>query len=626
MLMVALSATTMSAYANTYYGYCPHECTDDEIIAIGSGANAFMEAAIRLDPSGDPLMASLKGQKILGVRCYLRTDYKQKSKGYSCVRAYSGSLETATVSKVSNFLAGWNEVYFDEPMEIGSEPIYVGYRVYETQGEPFPVVAIKDASAPGSCYLNQGRKEWIEDASRGVLLIEAILDSDDSAFGDHVIVSPFKRPTVVAPSSEFTCRLYIHNQSALPIEKIEYTGFDANSNVTSTYSIELPQPLQPYGSVTLGGKLRAPGEEGADVPLYVRATSVDGRGTDNCMTSKIGLYVSADVFFRVPLIEEFTGLKCVNCPFMFYYLDMALEKYAEPHVYVAHHAGFYPDVLTKPCDESLLYLFGSGSPYNPAVMYDRRVMEGCDVPVMGSGGVASTEPYDTRIAEAMQYPAMASVLVDSEISSDKATCRVYGKVSKASLDFKDNLYVTAYLLEDNIPATGMLSQMGMEDIPEDAPADLPDRFRHRGVIRHCYNTGDNGDKLQIEEDGSFDISFDAATPDTRWNLSNCEVVAFVHKVNADDMTDNYVLNAGAARFNEYTQNGVIGLRDTSSGGPRVFVTPGRQISTTDPDASLEIFSLSGMSCDPSAILAPGVYMVRCTLPDNRSFVSKIAVR
>lgn len=624
MLTGALSASSVSAASLGYYGFSPHECGEDDIAAIGSGANAFMEAAIRIDPEADPLVANLKGRNILGVRCYLRADYKQKSKGFSCVKAYTGSLEEEAASKTVNFTAGWNEVYFDEPVTIGDSPVYVGYRVFETQGEPFPIASYRNALMPGVCFINPGRNGWIEESSRGTLLIEAIIDGDGNAMDNHVIVAPFAQPLVVAPGSDFECSLYVHNQSAGHIGSIVYSGYDSDGHLTASRTLDLPSPLEPYGSVTLTGILRSPDIEGSAVTLTAKATEIDGKKNTDCMATSIELYVSSDVFRRVPLVEEFTGLRCTNCPFMFYYLDMALEKFADPHIYVAHHTGFIDDFFTKPCDKSLEYLFGSGGTYNPAVMYDRRVMQGYAVPVIGAENQANTEHYETRLDEAMLHPALAKVLVDSDVSADNVSCRIYGKISKAAMDFKENLYVTAYLLEDNIPATGKYMQSGMDDIPEDAPADLKERFRHRGVIRHCFNAGDNGDLMTIGDDGSFDISFDAVKPEADWKPENCEVVAFVHKVNEKDLADNYVLNAGAKRFNDFAQNGVERLEKT--GDLSIFVTHSGHIEASDPDAKLSVFSLSGIPCNPSERLNPGVYIVRWKLSDNSCGVRKIAVR
>lgn len=623
-LMGALSAPSMSAGNPAYYGFSPHECTDADISAVGSGNNAFMEAAIRIDPAIDPLVADLKGQSILGVRCYLRADYKQKSKGFSCIKAYIGSFEEEAESKTVNFTAGWNEVYFDTPIEIGNTPIYVGYRVFETQGEPYPLGAFRDAEVPGVCYINPGKEGWTEDSTHGVLLIEAIVDCDDSILNGHVIASPFGQPLVVAPDSDFKCDLYVHNQSASPVKSIVYSGFDAEGNLTGSNILDLSEPIDPYGSVTVSGIMRSPTTEGSAVKLSTKATEINGDSNVNCMASSIDLYVSSDVFWRVPLIEEFTGLKCSNCPFMFYYLDMALESFTYPHVYVAHHVGFLNDTFTKPCDESLQYLFGAGGTYNPAVMYDRRIMQGCNTPVMGAGTEATTEHYDTRLAEAMLYPALAEVLVDSEVTADKVSCRVYGKISKAAMDFKDNLYVTAYLLEDNIPATGKYLQSGMDNIPDDAPSDLPERFRHRGVIRHNFCIGDNGDLMSINEDGSFDITFDDIKPETDWKVENCEVVAFVHKVNADDLSDNYVLNAGATRFNDYAQNSVGSIADSDN--IRISVTPSGHITASDPSAVLQIYTLSGAECNSSRELPKGIYIVSWHRLNNTSGVKKIIVR
>lgn len=622
--MGALYGAPMTAASPFYYGFAPKDCDADEMTAIGTASNAFIEGVIRMDPALDPLAARLKGRNIIGVRCYLRADYRQKSKGFSCIKAYTGAPGENAVTKTVNFDAGWNEVYFDEPVAIGEEPVYLGYQVFETQGEPYPMAAYRNAEIPGACYINPARKGWEENGSHGALMIEAIVDGDDSVGDGHAIASPFGQPLVVAPGSDFECRLYIHNQSAEPLTEISYSGYDAGGNLTLTTTLALSQPLPPYGSTTVTGLLRSPSEEGSAVPLVTRATGLNGTAAEDCMESTISLYVSSDVFRRVPVIEEFTSQMCTNCPFMFYYLDMALEAFDAPHVYVAHHSGFSDDLLTQPCDAALLYLFGSPATYNPAVMYDRRVMQGCDVPVMSAASVASTEQYDIRIAEAMRYPALAMVLVDSESTDGTASCRVYGKISKAAMDFKDELYVTAYLLEDNIPSEGRLSQWGLQPPPEGAPEDLLERFRHRGVIRHVFNTGLNGDPLAVDSDGGFDVTFGPAATDSSWKPENCEVVAFVHKADTDNMADNYILNAGAPRFNGYAS----GITAPSAGkeGIQLYVSADGRISASDPEAALEVFNPDGIRFDASSRLPRGLYIVRWSRPDGSSGTVKTAVR
>ena len=622
-LMAARSASSMGAASTSYYGFCPKDCNEAEMTAIGSGSNTFIEGAIRLDASVDPLVGKLKGRKITGVRCFLRADYKQKSKGFSCVKVFTDGLEGTPVSKTVNFNSGWNEVYLDSPVEIGDTPLYVGYQVFETQGEPFPLAAYKQAVIPDVCYINAGRKGWEERSSLGALMIEAIIDGDDAALEGHALVAPFNEPLVVAPESPFECSVYVHNQSASEITEVEYSALDADGRLTTTEKLLLPSPIPPYGSVTLTGRFNSPATEGSAVPLFVKASGINGKAVADCMSTGMTLYVSADVFHRVPLIEEFTGLTCTNCPFMFYYLDMALESYDHPHIYVAHHAGFQNDVLTQPCDEALVYLFGESGTYNPAVMYDRRVLQGNEVPVMGAVSVASPEPYQTRIEEMMLYPALAKVLVDSEVTEEKASCRVHGKISKAALDFKDDLYLTVYLLEDEIPATGRLIQWGLQDIPEDAPADLLERFRHRGVIRHCFSAGDNGDKLAVDENGNFSVDFDAVEMKSDWKSGDCEVVAFVHKVNPDLLSDNYVLNAGAMRFNEFAENSVRrpGMTDM-----RIYQAPDGTLCASDPAASLEAFTITGERCDLSQPLSAGIYIVRWQTADGKSGSCKVMAR
>lgn len=104
--------------------------------------------------------------------------------------------------------------------------------------------------------------------------------------------------------------------------------------------------------------------------------------------------------------------------------------------------------LTMPCDEAMLYLFG-GSTFNPAAMYDRRVFGSDATPIMGANE-PSTQPYLDRISESMRFPALAKVLVDETGGGGSIGCRIYGKISKAMLDRKDGLYISAYLVEDPV--------------------------------------------------------------------------------------------------------------------------------------------------------------------------------
>lgn len=622
LLAGGLTAFSAGAATEVRYGFAPTDATEAELNALGTGNNSFLESAIRVDAATDPLVGALKGNKITGVRCFLRSDYKQKSKGFSCIRLYPDGLESTPVVKNVNFTAGWNEIYFDEPVEIGSAPVYVGFQVYETQGDPYPMASYKNAGVPGLCLIRAAKGAWEDYGSRGALAIEAIVEADPALTEGYALASPFNVPLAVMPGKEFECSLYVHNQSATPVTSLTYEGFDSAGQPVGTATVTFAQPIAAYGSATVPVRIMAPDAEGAEVPLTLRTTAINGAPAKECMSSTIKLYISSDVFNRIPLVEEFTGLSCTNCPFMFYYLDLALEQFGAPHVYVAHHAGFQNDILTQPCDEELLYLFGSPNTFNPAAMYDRRVPVGANNPIQAAND-PSPDPYMARLSHAMEHPALAKVLVDSEITAQKAGCTVHGKIGKAAMAYKDDLYVTVYLLENDIPNSA-LPQLGLNPPPEGAPDDLLERFRHTGVIRHDFCGGSNGVKLQVAADGSYSVDFSTDNVSQYWNLDNCDIVAFVHKVNKEDMTDNYVLNAGAERYNDFADGNTL-VKYVDTANLRIYEYGGR-IMCSDAAAHLEVYSISGMRCDSAARQVPGMYVVRATMPGGVTATARVLVR
>lgn len=623
LLAGGLSASSASASAPVYYGFAPTDCTVDNLNSLGTGNNSFIEAAIRVDAASDPLVADLKGKKVTGVRCFLRSDYKQKSKGFSCIKIYTDGLESTPVTKTVNFLAGWNEVLFDTPIEIGDKPLYVSYQVFETQGAPFPLASYKNAALPQEmCYIRAAKGKWEEYGHRGAIAMEAIVDADSSIADGHVIASPFDLPLAVVPGKEFNCSMYVHNQGATPIESIRYECLDGSGNAIGAATLEFAAPVGAYCSTVANVKLTAPDTEGSGIPLAVSTVEINGNQAKDCMKSSVRLYISADVFNRIPLVEEFTGITCTNCPFMFYYLDKALEEFGAPHVYVSHHAGYQNDKLTQPCDEALLYLFGPRSSFNPAAMYDRRVAIGDNSPIQGAKE-PSTEPYLARLNNIMEYPALAKVLVDSNIDENKATCTVHGKIGKAAMDFKDELYLTVYLIENDIPNI-KYPQLGLLPVPEGAPEDLLERFRHTGVIRHDFCGGSNGAPLAVNADGTYSVDFALDKIDSDWTLDNCEIVAFVHKVNTEDMTDNYVLNAGATRYNDFAESSVKSV--VADSDLRIFVRGDGQICCSDPLARLDVYTLAGIRCDAATRLPAGLYIVRATDATGHSAAKRVLIR
>ncbi|MBR1594583.1 MAG: hypothetical protein IJ659_07420 [Alloprevotella sp.] len=520
--------------AQVPYSYAPTTGGSEGLSAVGSNKNSFVQGAMLFDPAQDAALARMKGKKILGVRCFLRAAYAQARQSRSAVQAFEGTLSNNVRTKYADLAEGWNDVLFDEPLTIGDEKIYLGLQVYETIGTPYPLVTFPGAVVPQSCWVNIGKKTWEEYTDRGTLLIAALVEDDCAAsFEKTAYAQNTTHPQTVAPDADFEGGLYVVNQSASDVSSLEIEMSGTGTTVPTLRTVTLPAPLKPGEATVVQANLHSGLTEGTSVDFQVRVTKVNGEATQEGRPGTTKLYVTYDNFIRIPLIEEFTSQRCINCPQMAYFLDKALEEYEGKYVYVAHHSGFIEDVFTTQPDREITYIFGGyENEYNPAIMYNRAVLEGESNVIQGVRDMSPT-PYTEALTLAAAMPAMAQVSIGTEAE----TVQVSGRIARDLVGTP--LYLSCYLVEDGI-STKSYYQLGMDDA--DAPADLADVFRHNGVILHHFTANAAGDLLATDDQGRFEQSFPAVQK-AGFGGTRQRLVAFVHKTNKDNLRDNQVLNA-----------------------------------------------------------------------------------
>lgn len=558
LLTIVLAFAAIVARAdNFYYGYAPFNADDNSLALTGTNSNNFMSVAIGLTPEHDPVWRALAGSKVIGVRVYLRNDYKQRKKEWSCVNIYQGSLSAEPQTKYADFLAGWNEVMFDTPVIIGNEPIYVGAEVFETLGTPMPFLAVSKAATNYGFYTRSSYGEWQDYSTRGAVLMQAIVEPQNPVVLERAAYVSFANvPLTVAPDQLFNCSVYVHNQTSEPLKTFSFETTDGIISHSYDFNFE-DSPIEPFGGRVIDTRIYGPSTVGTAVSLTARPTLFNGKDAAEAMPFIGELYVMKDAFVRIPLVEEFTSQNCVNCPFMAYFLDEAMENHNGPLLYVTHHAGFANDRFTKKVDEALLYLFkNDNGTFNPAVMYDRRVNKG-EVSPIHTAQVAETQPYDDALNAAASFPAMAQVYVDTEYNADgKMVVTVHGAINRSYYEEDIPVYLSCYLCESGIPVSAAFPQMGLDD--EGAPADLAEKFHHNGIKRIIFNKELLGDRLEIiptlDDTYEFSVTYDPVEIDSKWNMDNSDVIAFCHLVDKDDMNYNYVLNAGSMRTNAYLAN------------------------------------------------------------------------
>ncbi len=604
LLCVSMS---VSAQETVHYGYAPDVMAEADMVAQGQGANGFLAGLICLDPSIDPVMARLEGHQILGVRCYLRSEHAQARQKRSYIM-HKTSPDAEPTKKVCDFAEGWNEVYFDEPLTIGTAPIYVGMQVYEQRGQAHPFVSYGSASVPGACWINLNNEGWVEYNGRGTLLIQAILDNESAVLlEDMVYAQVATTPQTVAPSETFDCEVYFNNYTDGEVSSIELQTLGQGDATPYVTEVVFDTPLAAHEGRNIPMEIYAGSETGVSQWVQLTVSKINGEEAQAACPGLSYHYVTVDAFQRVPLVEEFTSQNCENCPFMIYYLDKAMHEYEGELVYVTHHTGFVNDFFTKPGEEELLYLFGGQTTFNPAVMYDRRVFPGENTPIIGAS-VAETTPYTEAFNMIAPMIAMAEANIEFTHDADAQTlaCTVSGRVNSELAAAGINTYLSVYLVEDSIPVSDFYFQKGLDDTEEEgAPADLKESFRHNGVKRHVF-TEPLGNLLSLGANNDYSISFDAISLDPQWNLDNCRLVAHVHKVNKDDMYDNEVLNASQKWIT--TAGAVEGVAQDRE-IVRFAVNPDRTIAYSADVKSCRIYNLQGQYISANSRLIPGVYVI-----------------
>ncbi len=551
-----LLCMSVQAQENHYvsYGYAPEQVAEEERAYLGlDNMNGLISAALCLDPAKDAVVRRLKGQSVIGLRVQMHHAYKNgKEQRRSLVRVALDTPDNTVMEQVCNFQEGQNDIIFDSPVTIGDGKLFVGVQVYETLGASHPFMAFGKASVEGACWIKLKDKEWQNFTDRGTLCIKALFNEDVAAqIVPTVYVQNTTHPQKVAPETDFNGGLYIMNQSGMALTSVEIAMQGEGDDAATLRTIDLPSELPAGHATVVQAQLRAGKKEGTEAALAIWATKANGAEMLEGRKGITHLVVSSDDFIRVPLVEEFTSQYCVNCPFMVYYLDKAMEMYREEGkqvIYLTRHTGYKDDFFTCPADKAIDFLnenFG-----NPAVMYNRTVFEGMDHVYFGAQ-VAETTPYTECLNTAGSQFALAKVEVLPVRTGNGVGVTVRGRVAR---DFIDrDVYLSVYLVEDSIPTTNY-PQMGLD--VEGAPSDLKENYRHNGIIRATYNLTDQGDLIEVDGNGNFEVRYEAVElktdptvePKKYWTEKNMRAVAVVHRYNTADIRDNYVLNAAEARW------------------------------------------------------------------------------
>ncbi len=314
----------------------------NEIKAYGFNRVDIVNVAIRInDPAmvgskvtgiSVPVTANLTANTLSEASAFLSTNLKKDGKK----PAANICMEEATVSD-----DGILTCTFSEPYTITEEGVYVGYSMNFTalsQSSPCYPIAVAEGTDPDGLYVFSSRSitNWVS-KSESIGYVSAMTVTIDGDFAPLAAsISTDAKYSAVA-SETAVLPVKITNVGTEPVTSFDYS-YTVNGT-TATGSTTLSTPLEAvfgaYCSATVS--VPAPAEFGT-YPVSLTLTKLNGQEVKG-NTCEFNLISSPFIAHNRPLVEEFTGLWCGNCPRGYAALETLREEHPNDFVALAYHDG-----------------------------------------------------------------------------------------------------------------------------------------------------------------------------------------------------------------------------------------------------------------------------------------------
>ena len=529
------------------------------------------------------------------------------------MKGSSATTATEVASKKVDALSGgWNYVKLDTPLTIdASENLYVGYKM-DVQESSYPAMfdasGLDDSETEMSfAYLNG---EYIDLATEpdfsdlGHPMIQVLVGGDESKLETVTFlpVSIFKywpKGSEVVPNIQF-----VNNSFGL----VESLTVDYSINgVTDTEKFEFSTPVGPNSLYIMSMPLPAIAITD-DVDFSYVVTHVNDKPILQSEENyQFYAYDKQDAVERTLLMEKFYSQFCGYSPQGKEAIDEAIVGYEDRVARIYHHAGYRADLFT--IDESVETAAEFGVNYSPGTMGDRMWFD-----ALGSNAFNAMQWTGDLIADFLQQDGLASLKISD--SYDVETRELTVNVSGNCIVTPDNKKITVAVTHSNYSSFQKNAQNYMHD--------------HFPIL---YLTAAGGDDLQVNADGSYDMTFKGVVPvsynngngtivtgnKVTINLDELRIVAFISDSWDGADNDRYVLNS-ATKEAATVGASVAGVE---LAGVNVYGADSRIVVEGDYD-TVKVFNASGMETGTENLSA-GLYIVKVTV-DGQSMVKKIAVK
>jgi len=227
---------------------------------------------------------------------------------------------------------------------------------------------------------------------------------------------------------------------------------------------------------------------------------------------------------RKVLVEEFTGVGCVQCPAGSAELENLLAVYGANLVVVSIHAGDFSEPLAQSnfsfkteAGENLINYLGNPAFY-PSAVVNRKDFDG------GSYRLQfGREKWAGFISQELEESPKILVNINKTFDATSRTLEV--QVSGiANEDIIGELRLTIMVTESNIVDAQLDSEQG----------GLVEDYVHKHAFRGAMTEFD-GEAIGINvvQGANYDITKTMTIPE-EWNSAECEIIAFVNLVNGEN--------------------------------------------------------------------------------------------
>ena len=435
-------------------------------------------------------------------------------------------------------------------------------------------------------------------------MIQVLVGGDESkletvTFLSSSIFKYWPKGSEVIPNIQFV------NNSFGSVESVT-VDYSVNG-VTDTEKLEFSTPVGPNSLNIMSMPLPAIAITD-DVDFSYVVTHVNDKPILQSEESyKFYAYDKQEAVERTLLMEKFYSQFCGYSPQGKEAIDEAIVGYEDRVARIYHHAGYRVDLFT--IDESIETAAEFGVNYSPGTMGDRMWFD-----ALGSNAFNAMQWTGDLIADFLQQDGLASLKISD--SYDVETRELTVNVSGNCIVTPDNKKITVAVTHSNYSSFQSNAQNYKHD--------------HFPIL---YLTAAGGDDLQVNADGSYDMTFKGVVPvsynngngtivtgnKVTINLDELRIVAFISDSWDGADNDRYVLNS-ATKEAATVGASVAGVE---LAGVNVYGADSRIVVEGDYD-TVKVFNASGMETGTENLSA-GLYIVKVTT-DGQSMVKKVAVK